>query len=137
MHPPAHPSDRSGHTRHKTGTSVPAWLCGPASASCFLMNLKLHPTRRTVRFHLASRGRIGFTCVTAHRFAARGFARKIALPCARLATCRICNYKVNSFQFTRSDRLLGAPNLRESTRNLKKARGLGKRLLSLLDSCSF
>src|SRR5436305_8873904 len=81
-----------------------------ASAYCFLMNLRLHPIRRTGRFHLASRGRIGFTCVTAHRFAARGFARKIALPCARLATCRIGNYKVNSFQFTRSDRLLGAPN---------------------------
>src|SRR5947207_2226828 len=80
------------------------------SASCFLMTLSVHPIRRTGRFHLASRGRIGFTCVTAHRFAARGFARKIALPCARLATCRIGNYKVNSFQFTRSDRLLGAPN---------------------------
>src|SRR5207249_324786 len=31
--PPAHPSDRSGHTTHRTGTSVPAWPCNSASAS--------------------------------------------------------------------------------------------------------
>ena len=33
MPPPAHRSDRSGHTTHKTGTSLPAWPFGPASAS--------------------------------------------------------------------------------------------------------
>src|ERR1700694_1693596 len=30
---PTHPSDRSGRTTHKTGTSVPAWPFGPASVS--------------------------------------------------------------------------------------------------------
>src|SRR6202035_2538367 len=44
MPPPAHPSDRSGHTTHKTGTSVPAWLCGPASASA--KRLSPTPQRR-------------------------------------------------------------------------------------------
>src|SRR5258708_31281457 len=30
---PTHPSDRSGRTTHKTGTSVRAWPFGPASVS--------------------------------------------------------------------------------------------------------
>src|SRR5207249_7944293 len=88
---------RRRHTRSKRDWSSD--VCSSdlsfmsASAYCFLMNLRLHPIRQTGRFHLASRGRIGFTCVTAHRFAARGFARKIAPPCARLATCRIGNLR--------------------------------------------
>src|SRR6266550_4135861 len=38
-------------------------------------------------FQFASRGRIGFTFVTAHRFASRGFAKRIAPLHARSATC--------------------------------------------------
>src|SRR5205085_4509902 len=52
-----------------------------ASAYCFLMNLSLHPIRRPARFHLPPRGRIGFTSVTPHSFAADRFARTLALPC--------------------------------------------------------
>src|SRR5208283_2134527 len=33
MPPPTHPSERSGRTTRKTGTSVPAWPSGPASVS--------------------------------------------------------------------------------------------------------
>ena len=42
---------------------------------------------RPAVFHLASRGRIGFTCITARRFASRDFAKRIAPLHARSATC--------------------------------------------------
>ena len=42
---------------------------------------------RLAVFHLASQGRIGFTCITARRFASRDFAKRIAPLHARSATC--------------------------------------------------
>ena len=78
-----------------------------AYACCFTTGLVwLHPSRADWPPSYSYRGRIGFTCVTARVFTSRVLASFITETRARLATCRTGNYMVNSFQFTRSARLI-------------------------------
>jgi hypothetical protein len=55
---------------------------------------------------LRANGPIGFTCVTARGFAFQGFGGGITPTSAWSAICRMSNYRVSSFQLTRSARLV-------------------------------
>ena len=68
-------------------------------ARYFPAGYRLHPLWQTGHLHLASRGRIGFACATARRFAFPVSTRRITPPRSGSTSCtNEQSYMVNSFR---------------------------------------
>jgi len=82
---------------------------GPASAfaCCFLTGIfRLHPTRRTGHLRLANEAESGSLALRLARLPTEFSPVPLLEPTLVWLRCRTGNYMVNSFQFTRSARLI-------------------------------